>query len=63
MYLWCGIPRQWFNVSNGNPPVFESQASFLKRNRLLWSEEEARLQPSDFLPQMLPKTWWPVDDV
>ena len=63
MYLWCGIPRQWFNVSHGNPPVFESQASFLKRNQLLWSEEEARLQPSDFLPQILPKAWWPVEDV
>jgi len=62
MYSWRGIPRQWFDVSHVNPPVFESQASFLKRNQLFLPGEEAQLHPSDFSPQILPKGWWPVDD-
>ncbi len=35
-----------------NPPVFESQASYLDRHGLLTSEEKRRLRPRDYEPEI-----------
>jgi hypothetical protein len=35
-------------INRADPPVFESEASYLKRLDLLLPGEEARLSPSDF---------------
>ena len=40
-----GIPTVWVDVDKDDPPIFESQAAFLKRHGLLFAGEEKR---SDF---------------
>jgi hypothetical protein len=62
--MWCGIPTTWSvdDFSYANPPLFESQAEFLKRLGLLLPSEESRLSDLDFLPEVLPKEWWPRVD-
>lgn len=64
MALWCGVPRYWFRsgFSYTDPPIFESQATFLKGQKLLLPEEEAQMSSISFLPEILPKEWWPTDD-
>lgn len=49
-----------------DPPRYESQAAYLKRHGLLMPGEARRIKPSQFLPGLLPKAYWPnrsVDDV
>ena len=36
-----------------NPPIFESQAAYLKRHRLFLAGEERRLTPADFEPTLI----------
>jgi hypothetical protein len=37
-----GIPDVWVGIDEEDPPVFESQASYLKRHRVLFAGEERR---------------------
>lgn len=64
MVIWCGVPRSWLqiNFSYADPPLFESQAAFLLRLDLLLPEETDRLDRIDFLPEPLPREWWPTSD-
>jgi hypothetical protein len=39
--------------SESFPPVFESQAAYLRRHNLLLLTEQSRLRPADFKPEML----------
>jgi hypothetical protein len=59
--LSYGIPRYWSIIYNFCPPVFESQASFLKRNNLLHPGEDTLLSPIDYMPAVLPHEWWPPE--
>jgi hypothetical protein len=45
-----GIPDCWVGINQDDPPVFESQAAYLKRNGLLFAGEERR---ADFEPEMV----------
>ena len=49
----CGLPTSWVNIEPEDPPVCESQASYLKRHRLLTVSEERRLVQSDFEPEVM----------
>jgi hypothetical protein len=62
--LWCGIPRWWSlaGFSHTDPPVFESQAAFLLRLKLLLPDEMQHLDRLNLLPEFLPKEWWPTPD-
>ncbi len=58
--FWCGVPRDWYHfqdIDTADPPVFESQAAYLKRHDLLLSGE--RLPADAFAPETLPETYWP----
>jgi len=44
-----GVPCDWYQVNEDNPPMFESEATYLKRHGLLTKSEEKRL--SDFEPE------------
>lgn len=48
-----GIPDQWIEQSDDDPPVFESQAAYLKRHGLLVEGEEERLTDTDFEPEVV----------
>jgi hypothetical protein len=48
--FWYGIPDCWIAIEKGDEPVFESQASYLKRHGLLFDGEERR---SDFSPEII----------
>jgi len=39
-----GIPTVWADLDGDDPPVFESQAAYLKRHGLLLVCEEQRMQ-------------------
>jgi hypothetical protein len=57
-------PHKWPDgaaYNRDDPPIFESQASFLKRHRLLLPGEERRLTPADFEPEkaLLVLREWP----
>jgi hypothetical protein len=43
-----GIPTVWVGLDEDNPPVFESQAAYLKRHGLLLAGEKRR---ADFEPE------------
>jgi len=38
-YFSYGIPTSWVGINDDDPPIFESQASYLKRHGLLAGEE------------------------
>jgi len=42
-----------------DPPVFESQASYLKRHGLLMPGENLRIKPAHYSPEILPRKLWP----
>ena len=42
-----------------DPPIFESQAAFLKRLKLLMPGESRRLKADAFEPEILPAELWP----
>jgi hypothetical protein len=42
---WC------VGIDFDDPPLFEAQASYLKRHGLLSKAEEKRLKPADFEPE------------
>jgi hypothetical protein len=46
-----GLPDHWCNIDERDPPKFESQAEYLKRNGFLFPGEEKR---SDFSPETIP---------
>jgi hypothetical protein len=61
--MWCGIASYWWRLVRGDPryrrelsfdtadpPLFESQAAYLRRHDLLRPGEARRLKPSDFAP-------------
>jgi hypothetical protein len=48
-----GIPTSWMNLREDNPPVFESQAAYLKRHGLLPPAEARRLSAVDFEPEQI----------
>ena len=52
-----GIADMWIDIEEDDPPVFESQAAFLKRHGLLFSGEEKR---SDFQPETVSRRNWPI---
>jgi hypothetical protein len=49
----CGVPSYWDSFSEEDPPVFESQAAYLKRQGLLTAAEKRKLKPSDYRPEVL----------
>ena len=48
-----GIPDRWATFDAQDAPVYESQASFLKRLGLLLPGELDRLHPGDFEPEVV----------
>jgi len=51
---WRGLPiAGWNNTDPGNPPIFESEASYLDRRGLLLPGEKRRLCGADFQPVVL----------
>ena len=48
-----GIPQSWYGYNLDDPPVYESQASYLKRLDLLLKNEEKRLTTEDFEPETI----------
>ena len=50
------VPHSWFgvpylaDVDPNDPPIFESEASYLDRHGLLTAAERRRLRPADFEP-------------
>ncbi|MBI2290136.1 MAG: hypothetical protein HYU73_07345 [Betaproteobacteria bacterium] len=69
-----GIPSvwvaDWWIIERGvvaehfpnDPPIYEAEATYLKRNKLLLEREGARLTVADFEPQALPAELWPIFD-
>jgi hypothetical protein len=53
-----GIAEIWVGIDSDDPPIFESEAAYLKRNNLLMPGEEKH---SDFETEFVPKgwDWWP----
>jgi len=51
-HSWCGIPHI-DEIDWKDPPVFESEASYLDRHGLLRAGERRRLKPADFEPVTL----------
>ena len=51
----CGLPEQWDepSIDPDDPPVFESQATYLQRHGLLEREEMRKLKAVDFKPEYL----------
>jgi len=45
-----GVPMYWHEVDMNDPPMYEAQASYLKRHGLLAKSEEKRLTDKDFEP-------------
>jgi hypothetical protein len=48
-----GIPDRWASIDPEDPPVFESQAAYLRRHGRLTVDEESRLTSVDFEPEVL----------
>jgi hypothetical protein len=48
-----GIPDSWHGIDNNNPPMFEAEASYLKRYNFLSKEEERLLTESDYKPESI----------
>jgi len=46
----CGLPAFWETYDQDNPPLFETQASYLKRHGMLTPGERRKLTPADFEP-------------
>jgi hypothetical protein len=47
-----GVPEEWSaDFDELDPPIYESQASYLKRHGLLEKGELKRLNPEDFEPE------------
>jgi hypothetical protein len=49
-----GIPDVWRGIDEDDPPIYESQAAYLKRHGFLFAGEERR---ADFEPEAVPKLW------
>jgi hypothetical protein len=52
-HAWRGLSLDWAGVDQNDPPVVESEASFLRRHRLLTAAEARRLGPEAFEPVTL----------
>jgi hypothetical protein len=48
--LQSGIPMYWQELSESDPPLYESSAEYLRRNDLLLRGERERLTPADYRP-------------
>jgi hypothetical protein len=48
--LIYGVPMYWGELSEADPPCFESEAAFLRRLGLFLPGEASRLGPEDFKP-------------
>src|SRR6266571_829953 len=46
-----GLPTSWDEVDPSDPPIFESQAQYLRRNGLLTPSELRKLKSCDFEPE------------
>jgi hypothetical protein len=46
--LRCGMPQSWEGYDRSQPPIFESEATFLRRHGLLRAGEVAKLTAADF---------------
>jgi hypothetical protein len=69
-----GIPTLWVTrfdteyyndfagvaVDPDDPPLFESQATYLQRLNLLVKAERSALRRADFDPEPLPREYWPT---
>ncbi|MFC1886062.1 hypothetical protein ACFLZM_03290 [Thermodesulfobacteriota bacterium] len=53
--FFFGVPSDWHEIDEADPPIFESQAAYLKRHGLLTKAEEKRLKPADFEPEPIQK--------
>jgi hypothetical protein len=50
--IW-GRPEYWETLSSVNPPLFESEAAYLKRLGLLLPGEARRLGKMDYEPECI----------
>jgi hypothetical protein len=49
-----GIPDVWVGIDRNNPPIFESEATYLRRHGLLFAGEAKR---ADFDPEAVSREW------
>jgi len=56
-----GLPDRWAGLDFAHAPVVESEASFLRRHRLLEDGEAARLRAADFRPVRLSEDLFSLD--
>jgi hypothetical protein len=52
-----GIPDVWVDIDRDDPPMFEAQASYLKRHGMLFFGEGKR---ADFEPEAMRRDGWPI---
>jgi hypothetical protein len=45
-----GVPCDWYEVDNDDPPMFEAESTYLQRHGLMSKSEEKRLSDKDFEP-------------
>ncbi len=55
------FPMFWKSVDAKNPPLFESEAAYLKRLGLLFPGEARRIRKEDLDPAPLPRMHWPYE--
>jgi hypothetical protein len=48
-----GVLDSWHEIDNNNAPMFEAEASYLKRHKLLSKEEERLLTEMDYKPESI----------
>jgi hypothetical protein len=46
-----GVPQSWLDYDADDPPVYESEATYLERHGLLLLRERRRLRDEDFEPE------------
>ena len=46
-----GVPDFWKRIAQGDPPLYESEAAYLRRHELLSPAERKRLKPEDYEPE------------
>jgi len=52
-YYKFGLPVYWDEISESDPPKYESEATYLKRHGLLSISEQKRLTAADFKPESI----------
>ncbi len=50
---FLGAPLDWDSIDEDDPPIFESEATYLDRFGLLSKSEKAKISPADFDPESI----------